>query len=76
MRCSFVQTHIRCGHKKATDPVTSEWWLKSHGDILFEALLGPAHRTATKRAADQGTLASPSQVAAPTTGAPDARATD
>ena len=56
---------IRYGRKKATDPVTSEWWLKVHGDILFEAYASAPHIDQQQRAVDQGTLASPSQVAAP-----------
>jgi len=39
--------------------------LTIHGDILFEAYASAPHIDQQQRAADQGTLASPSQVAAP-----------
>ena len=60
-------------NKKANLPVHQVDGLKSHGDILALRLFSAPHIDQQQRAANQGTLASPSQVAAPTKGAPDAR---
>ena len=56
---------IRYGRKKATVPVLSEWWLNNPRRYSVRGFLWASHIDQQQRAVDQGTLASPSQVAAP-----------
>ena len=72
MRCSFVQTHIIRGNKKTIYLFHQMDGLISPEISCSGSFLSP-HIDQQQQAADQGTLASPSQVAAPTRGTPDAR---
>ena len=57
---------IRCWtQKKPPSLCYQSGGLTIHGDILFEAYASAPHIDQQQRAVDQGTLASPSQVAAP-----------